>query len=121
MDTYQGTCKYCGAVQPIMAVSQEAADEEMSNTCDCRGAEMEQKQIMLMQQISYIAQGDYDDAFLPLSEMVVKMLKQAGKDIVQGYCDQAEFVVRDSKIKIWNNGEKYKISRIGTRKEVAEV
>lgn len=121
MDTYQGICKYCGEQQPIMAEDQTDADEQVSNKCDCGGAAKEQIKAKLMSRIIYIAKGDYDPTFTELSEPMIKILKTAGNDILEGMYGQIEFVAVDSKIKIWTDGEKYKVSRTGTRKEVAEA
>ena len=121
MDTYQAKCSYCGAEQPIMAESQEAADEEMSNTCQCGAASKLQKQNKLMERIVYIAKGDYDEAFEELTAEQTKMLRRAGMEVVNGNAGAITYDFSDSKVRIWADGEKYKVSRTGTRKEVAEA
>lgn len=37
MMTYQGVCKHCGWIQPVMAESQEAADAIIARKCSCWG------------------------------------------------------------------------------------
>ena len=121
MDTYQGTCKYCGAVQPIMAESQEAADEQISAKCDCGSASTAQKKAKLMERINYIAAGKYNPAFAELTEDQTKILRQGGNDVMAGICTGVTFEFYDSKVKILDTGEKYKVKRTGSREEVVEI
>lgn len=121
MDTYEGKCKYCGAENPVMAENQAAADEEVSNRCSCGGASIEQKKAKLMERINYIARGNPEKALKPLAEDQTKMLRRAGADIVAENCDKVAFTLPDSKVQIWNDGEKYKIKRTATKEEVAEA
>lgn len=37
METYQGVCKYCGEIQPVMAMDQIDANEKISEECSCGG------------------------------------------------------------------------------------
>lgn len=78
MENYLGKCQYCGNEQPFIAESQEAADEQVSNKCDCGQASTAQKKQKLMERINYIAAGKYSPAFESLSEEKVKMLRQGG-------------------------------------------
>lgn len=121
MDTYEGKCKYCGIEKPIMAESQDAADEEISNTCSCGAASIEQRKAKLMERINYIARGSQEKALATLSEEQTKMLRRAGTDIIEGSCDKIVFALPDSKVQIWSDGEKYKIKRTATKEEVAEA
>lgn len=43
MNTYEGTCRYCGEMKLIIAESQEAADNLISAGCSCGGADEDQK------------------------------------------------------------------------------
>lgn len=121
MDTYEGKCKYCGAEKMVMAESQAVADEEISNTCSCGAASIEQRKAKLMERINYIACGSQEKALVPLSEEQTKMLRRAGTDIIEGSCDKIVFALPDSKVRIWSDGEKYKIKRTATKEEVAEA
>lgn len=121
MDTYEGKCKYCGAEKPVMAESQAAADEEISNTCNCGGASIEQKKAKLMERINFIARGSQEKAMAPLSEERTKMLRRAGVDVIEGICDKVAFVLPDSKVQIWDAGEKIKIKRTASKEEEAEA
>ena len=121
MDTYEGKCKYCGAENMVMAESQEAADEEISYRCDCGGASLEEKKAILMERINYIARGNPEKALKPLDEEQTRMLRRAGADVIAENCDKVAFTLPDSKVQIWNDGEKYKIKRTATKEEVAEA
>lgn len=121
MDTYQGKCRYCGQEQPVMAESQETADEYVSNRCDCGQASEAQKKAKLIERINYIAKGGYNPAFEQLTEPQVKMLRQGGCDIMSGICQSITFDFYNSKIKIWDTGEKYKVKRTGSPSEEVEI
>lgn len=121
MDTYEGKCKYCGTEKLIMAESQAAADEEISNTCSCGAASTEQKKAKLMERINFIARGSQEKAMAPLSEERTKMLRRAGVDVIEGNCDKATFVLLDSKVQIWDTGEKIKIKRTASKEQEAEA
>ena len=121
MENYLGKCQFCGNEQPIMADSQIDADEQVSNGCDCGQASAAQKKAKLMERINYIAAGKYNPAFSELTEEQTKMLRQGGRDVVSGICQAITFDVEDSKVKIWTDGEKFKVKRSGSREEVTEI
>lgn len=121
MNTYQGICKYCGNTQPVMAESQEAADEIVSEKCDCGAAAAEEKKAKLMGRINYIAAAAYNETFEPLPEAQVTMLRQGGQEVIAGNCSSVTFEVKDSKIRIWADGDKIKVKRSGSREETAEA
>lgn len=121
MNAYQGKCLYCGNEQPIMAESQEIANKEVSNTCSCNGASFHQKKGKLMERINYIAKGEYNPIFPPLTEDQTEMLRDGGVNVMLTNCNAITFEFNDSKNKIWFDGEKYKVTRTGTRKAVEEI
>ena len=121
MDTYRGRCQFCGEEQPIMAENQEMADNIVSGSCKCSGATIAKRQAILMQRINYIAAASHNDTFSPLSESEVRMLRQGGIDVLQGNCESVTFELMDSKVKIWNTGDKIKIKRTASREEAAEA
>ncbi|NBH61597.1 hypothetical protein D1155_08040 [Anaerotruncus sp. 80] len=121
MDTYQGTCKYCGNMKPIIEESQEAADERVSNECACGGAKLEEVKARLMANINFIARKNEGKALSQLAEEQVKLLKRAASEIVDGNCLKAVFDFGSSKVTIWDAGEKYKVKRTTTREEQAEA
>ncbi|WP_338547791.1 hypothetical protein V1225_05820 [Emergencia sp. JLR.KK010] len=121
MDTYQGTCKYCGETKLIMEESQDAADEQVSKDCSCGGAKLEEIKARLMANINFISRKNEKKALSQLTDEQVKLLKRAGAEIVNGNCYKAVFDFESSKVTIWNAGEKYRIKRTATREEIAEA
>lgn len=121
MDTYQGKCRYCGQEQPVMAASQEAADDHVSDNCDCGQASVEQKKSRLMAEINRIAKASENPAFDTLDEDKIRLLRQGGRDVLEGMCQGAAFEFHDSKVRIWNANGKYKVKRTGSREETAEI
>lgn len=121
MDTYQGTCKYCGDIKPIVAESQEAADERVSNECSCGGKKLEEIKARVMANIDFLARKNEGKALSQLAEEQVKLLKRAAAEIVDGNCYKAVFDFGGSKVTIWQAGEKYKTKRTTTREEQAEA
>ena len=121
MNIYQGICKYCGNTQPVMAESQEAANEIVSGKCDCGAAAAEEKKAKLMERINYIAAAAYNETFEVLPEAQAAMLRQGGRDVIAGNCGGITYEVEDSKIRIWRDGEKIKVKRSGSREETAEA
>lgn len=121
MDTYQGTCKYCGDIKPIMAESQEAADERVGNECACGGAKLEEVKARLMANINFISRKNEKKALSQLVEEQVKLLKRTAAEIVDGNCYKAVFDFGGSKVTIWEAGGKYKVKRTTTREEQAET
>lgn len=51
MNTYEGVCRYCGNIEPVMAGSQEEADNIISKTCTCSGAVLADRQEQLIQNL----------------------------------------------------------------------
>lgn len=43
METYQGTCRFCGNIQSTPAEDRFDADEKISRTCECGGFHQEQR------------------------------------------------------------------------------
>lgn len=121
MDTYQGTCKYCGNEQPIIAENQETADEDMSNKCECGSASAEQKKAKLMERINYICKGKYNPTLSELTPDQTEMIRQGGLNIMRCNAESITFDTGDSKIKIWVAKEKIKVSRMASQEEVAEI
>ena len=106
MDTYQGTCKYCGETKPIMEESQDAADERVSNKCSCGGAKLEKIKARLMANIDFISRKNEEKALSQLSEEQVKMLKRAAIEIKSDKHDKAIFDFGSSKVNSCSTGEK---------------
>ena len=92
MNTYDGRCLYCGIVQPIMAESQEEADNLITRKCDCAGAAKQRKIDALTENILNItAEGHCEESNLkPIEPAAVDMLIAAGALVVHGAIDKLQ-------------------------------
>lgn len=85
MKTFEGICKFCGSMQPVMAGSQEEANVLVSKSCTCAGAEWEEKKEKLRQAIDDVAgEGCTIYGLRPMSEPVVELLQDAGTQVMNG-------------------------------------
>lgn len=85
MTTFEGICKFCGSMQPVMAESQEEANVLVSKSCTCAGAEWEEKKEKLRQAIDDVAgEGCTIYGMRPMSEPVADMLQEAGVQVMNG-------------------------------------
>lgn len=109
MGTYEGICKYCGNVQPIMASSQEEADMLISKACSCNGAEAEDKFDRICKNAKEITEG--------LEPAITDAMITLGRFIQYGIIDKVTIKVQDATLTISTNAHdqiKFK------RKETAE-
>ena len=85
MRTFEGICKFCGSIQPVMAESQEEANVLVSKSCTCAGAELEEKKEKLRQAIDDVAgEGCTIYGMRPMSEPVAGLLQDAGLMVMNG-------------------------------------
>ena len=85
MTTFEGICKFCGSMQPVMAESQEEANVLVSKSCTCAGAEWEEKKEKLRQVIDDVAgEGCTIYGMRPMSEPVADLLQEAGMQVMNG-------------------------------------
>lgn len=85
--TYEGTCKYCGSMQPILAVSQEEADNLISRTCSCDGAAEEERVDRICKNAEEISKG--------LEAPIKDILATIGCLVQQGVMNKATFKVEN--------------------------
>jgi len=122
METFTGKCKYCGNEQPVMAESQEAADEMVSADCECSGAETSDKRSHMKSNIQQICSNDFNGAFEPLEQSAINAIKEAADGVIDGLYDGVTFDARLSKVSIKIGGDdKIKVSRTTTKKQEAEA
>lgn len=87
MSTYEGICKYCGSMQPIIAENQFEADKLISKTCNCKGAEEEEKIERICENAEAIAEG--------LEPAVKDMLTTVGCMIHKGVMNKVSVKVEN--------------------------
>ncbi len=101
MMTYQGTCKHCGWVQPVMAESQEAADGIIEKKCSCGGYERGSRLLQLNAALRDTVGeecGVYD--LQPLEEDIVTFLYTAGALVVDNRIQKMPVDVDGATVKI---------------------
>ena len=122
MDTYQGTCKYCGSVQPIIAESQMAADAIIERKCDCGGYVREGRLLQLKEALKGTVGEEcsiYD--LQPLEEAVVDFLHKAGVMVFDNRIQKIAVDVDGVSIRISVNTKGVvKVDRKESRKICAE-
>ena len=122
MTTYQGVCKHCGLIQPVMAESQEAADAIIARKCSCGGYEREGRLLQLKEALLGTVGEDcsiYD--LQPLEEDVVDFLYAAGVLVVENRMQKISVEVDGTAIKIGVNAKgAVKVTRGESRRISAE-
>lgn len=94
-DTYSGVCRYCGQIKPIIAESQEQADEEISKKCDCNGAIREKRAKRIKLNAFEISTGE--------NEMITSLIEKAGLMILDGHINQMSLSIGDITYKVKEN------------------
>lgn len=112
MTIHDGKCKYCGDIQPIMAMDQIDADEKISDECTCGGAIMEQKKKNLYEKLSF-AIGD-DSAKVGLQRVTPeqeKVITTAALAVLYEVLDKVTFKIDGTTVTITRTAEKVKVKR----------
>lgn len=122
MMTYQGVCKHCGWIQPVMAESQEAADAIIARKCSCGGDAREGCLQQLNEALRSTVGEDcsvYD--LQPMEEDVVDFLYAAGILVVDNRIQKISVDVDGAAIKISVNAKGVvKVTRGESRRITAE-
>lgn len=108
--TYEGICKYCGEIQPIMARSQEEADMLISRTCKCNGAEEEGKRDRICVNAEKITEG--------LDPAITSMMATIGCFIQSGIISKATIKVENITLSVSiNSNDQVKFKRKETNEK----
>lgn len=94
-DTYSGVCRYCGQIKPIIAESQQQADEEISKKCDCNGAIREKRANRIKLNALEISTGE--------DERITKIIEKTGLMILDRYINQTSLSIGDVTYKVKEN------------------
>lgn len=85
--TYEGICKYCGSMQPVMARDQAEADMLISRMCTCKGAEEQDKRDRICANASEITEG--------LDPAITSMMATIGCFVQSGIISKATIKVEN--------------------------
>ena len=117
MNTYEGVCKYCGNVQPIMAMDQTDANEKISENCDCGGAELERKKQLLLQNIKKtIGRECVDFGLRQVSKEQEELITGMALAVLHGWIESASCKFEGTTVTIKETGGKIKLQRTDTKK-----
>lgn len=101
METYQGKCRGCGAVQSIMAESQEEADQYVTEDCDCIASERLRASDEMLANIYKVVGNDcvqYD--FNPVDKGAFELIKEVAFLMADGKIGTATFAIDGTTIKL---------------------
>lgn len=117
MNTYEGTCRYCGNIQPVMAMDQNDADEKISEECSCGGAELEKRKKRLLQNLQETVGADaVNFGYSQVSPEQEELITSMALDVLHGRIESASCKFGGTSISIRSTGDKVKIQRTDTRK-----
>ena len=122
MNTYEGECKYCGNIQPIMAMDQTDADEKISEQCECKGAEREREKEMLLQNLEdMIGESAIESGFHPVEPEQKEILENMALAVFYGKLKSVSAKIGGSTISIVRAADKTKIKRAETKSQQWEA
>jgi len=82
MSNYEGTCRYCGEIQPILAVDQMDADVRISEKCSCGGYRREKRHTAMEDNIQAMFGAGCDGTlFKAVTEEQLDLINAAGEAV----------------------------------------
>ena len=115
MKEYEGICKYCGNIQPVLATDQEAANLIITERCDCGAADREKQKNMMIGNIKDICDG-CNSGMPQMGEELTQKVISLAMLVFDGTAESITAEIGKTKVKIARSGEKNKISRTMNRK-----
>ena len=90
MQTYEGTCPYCGYTEIIMADTQDEADEEVTRRCRCGGYQKQLRRNKLQDAIWTISQEDKERNFREICGRTLCLAAQLSDEVWRVICGIGE-------------------------------
>lgn len=116
MSTFEGRCKYCGEIQPIMAMDQLDADAKISEQCSCGGAEMERKEAALLENLkNTIGAGAPENGFTRVDPEQEDLITNMALAVLHGNLRQVSCKIKGATISVIRTPEKVKVKRTDTK------
>lgn len=117
MDTYEGVCKYCGSIQPIMAMDQADANEKISEQCSCGGAERERRLNCLKQNIKMIVgEKAPESGYRQLGPDQEELVETMAFAVFHGKAEKITLKIENVNISVKDADGRVKIQRSDTNK-----
>lgn len=100
-ENYEGICKYCGNIQPVMAADQHDADEKISRDCECGKYEQEKQRKLLKNRAKELfGQEAIKSGFKAMEEETLIFLYEAIDAIVEQALDSISVNANGEKVSI---------------------
>jgi hypothetical protein len=107
---YEGICKYCGQITPVLANTQKEADMLVTEECDCTGADAKKRKEAVEKNAELIVENKDED--------IINILRTAGMMILEGRINQLTLSVGEVKYKVGENSKgQIKFTRTKTKQE----
>lgn len=108
MANHEGTCRYCGNIQPVLAVDQIDADGKISEKCECSGYQKEQR---------YKRAADYIEKICD-TDCANRGIQALPREVIDGACRMAILINEDliDNVSIKVGGAKISLAMTSTDK-----
>lgn len=121
--SHEGICKYCGNIQPVLAVDQIDADNKISDSCVCGGAAKERQWNGILKNIEALL-GDkaVERGFVQAQPEQIDLVKHAAHEILEGNIGKASMSIENTTVSITVTGKGFiKLSRQYTKQTALEA
>jgi len=101
MYSHEGLCKYCGTIQPILAVDQIDADNRISESCSCGGAAKERQWNGILKNIDQLL-GDkaVERGFTQAQPEQIELVKHAAHEMQESQIGSARMSIENTTVSI---------------------
>lgn len=117
MGTFEGVCKYCGSIQPIMAMDQTDADEKISMECPCDGAEKERRLELIKRNVRMtVGAESVEFGYRQLGEAQERLVEAMAMAVFDGQAEKITLRIENVNISVKDVDGRVKIQRSDTNK-----
>nr|WP_315022935.1 hypothetical protein [uncultured Aminipila sp.] len=101
MYTHDGICRFCGNIQPVLAVDQIDADNKISDSCSCGGAAKERQWNGILKNIDQLL-GDkaVERGFVQAQPEQIELVKHAAHEILESNIGSARMSIENTTVSI---------------------
>ena len=123
MSNYEGTCKYCGDIQPVLAVDQIDADNKISEKCSCGRAAKERQWKGILKNIDQLL-GDkaVERGFSQAQPEQIELVKHVAHEMQESRIGNAKMSIENTTVSITMTAKGFiKITRQYTKQTALEA
>ena len=122
MESYTGTCTYCGLTQIVTAASAEDADARVALECNCPGGELERKKKHVREQLDVlIGELAPDNGWDPVRPEVFEAINAVADRIAENLISSCAMRVDGTNLKISRSKDKINIERSKTVRQGGSI